>query len=156
MKVRTDQTGKTEGSKSRKSQPHDHKTNRKAGASNHDGMIASEPLCKACSNFDFCGKKVLVVGGIDRMESSYRDLVKTCGGSFEHHTGVMKNGTQRLKNSLQRADVVLCPVRCNSHTACRQVKKLGKKFNKPIFFLANFSLNTVGRIMDPGNDGTKH
>jgi uncharacterized protein DUF2325 len=149
MKIRKDERRKGSSVKGRKSQPHGHKAERKVGERSPEAIMAAGPLCKACSNFDFCGKKVLVVGGIDRMESSYRELVEAGGGSsFEHHTGVMKHGPQRLKNSLMRSDVVLCPVRCNSHTACRQVKKLGKKFNKPVFFLANFSLNAVERVME--------
>lgn len=148
MKIRTDEARTTENANRDKPLPHAHKKDRRERGLRVDGRAAGDgPSCRECSDFDFGGKKVLVVGGIDRMESSYRELVETCGGSFEHHTGVMKNGAQKLKNSLVRADVVLCPVRCNSHTACQQVKKLGKKFNKPVFFLANFSLNAVTQIM---------
>jgi len=112
--------------------------------------------CKECPAFDFCRKRVLMVGGIDRMERHYRERVEACGGTFEHHTGVMKKGARKLKSSMLRADVVLCPVRCNSHTACDQVKKLGKKLNKPVYMLSNFSLNALSQVagsssVEPGS-----
>ncbi|NLV24669.1 MAG: DUF2325 domain-containing protein [Deltaproteobacteria bacterium] len=113
------------------------------------GIAVSGFSCKECPAFDFCRKRVLMVGGIDRMERRYRELVETCGGTFEHHTGVMKNGGRKLKNSMLRADVVLCPIRCNSHAACGQVKKLGKKLNKPVYMLANFSLNALSQVGRP-------
>ena len=107
--------------------------------------------CKECPAFNFCRKRVLMVGGIDRMERHYREFVEGCGGTFEHHTGVMKNGAKQLKNSMLRADVVLCPIRCNSHAACCQVKKLGKKLNKPIYMLSNFSLNALSQVTGPSS-----
>lgn len=117
-------------------------------------LVVNETRCENCPAFNFCQKKVLMVGGIDRMERRYRELVETCGGTFEHHNGTMKKGTQKLKNSMLRADVVLCPVRNNSHAACQQVKKLGKKFNKPVYLLSNFSLNAVSQVINPSGQGT--
>ena len=117
------------------------------------GISVSGLSCKECPAFDFCRKRVLMVGGIDRMERHYRELVEMCGGTFEHHNGTMKKGVQKLKNSILRADVVLCPIRCNSHVACNQVKKLGKKLNKPVYMLSNFSLNALAQVTRPSTTG---
>ena len=101
-----------------------------------------------CPSYDLCKKRVLIVGGIERMEKAYRKLVEERGGIFEYHAGHMKSGGKGLENSVQRADLVLCPVNCNSHGACLKVKNLGKKFRKPVHMLSNFSLSAVARTME--------
>ncbi|MBU4524909.1 MAG: DUF2325 domain-containing protein [Desulfomicrobium sp.] len=101
-----------------------------------------------CPSYDLCKKRVLIVGGIERMEKAYRKLVEDRGGIFEYHAGHMKSGGKGLENSVQRADFVLCPVNCNSHGACLKVKSLGKKFKKPVHMLSNFSLSAVARTME--------
>jgi len=101
-----------------------------------------------CPSYDLCKKRVLIVGGIERMEKAYRKLVEERGGIFEYHAGHMKSGGKGLENSVQRADFVLCPVNCNSHGACLKVKSLGKKFKKPVHMLSNFSLSAVARTME--------
>lgn len=100
-----------------------------------------------CSAFDLCQKRVLIVGGITRMESLYRQMIESSGGVFEYHDGDVKGGVRELENSVKRADIVLCPVNCNSHGACSLVKKLGKKHNKPIHMLGNSSLSSVSQVI---------
>ena len=109
------------------------------------GSVDCSPQCPA---YDLCKKRVLIVGGIERMEKSYRKLIEERGGVFEYHAGHMKSGGKGLENSVQRADLVLCPVNCNSHGACLKVKSLGKKFKKPVHMLSNFSLSAVARTME--------
>lgn len=46
-----------------------------------------------------------------------------------------------------RADMVLCPVNCNSHGACLLVKKMCKKHKKALHIMPNFSLNAVSRVL---------
>jgi hypothetical protein len=102
---------------------------------------------KNCAAFDLCKKRVLIVGGIARMETLYRQLIESSGGVFEYHEGHMKGGSKELESSLKRSDIVLCPVNCNSHAACTMVKNLGKKHNKPVHMLPNFSLNIVSQVI---------
>jgi hypothetical protein len=59
----------------------------------------------------------------------------------------MKKGTRRLESRLRRSDMVLCPVSCNSHTACSVVKNLAKKHNKTVHMLANSSLRTISQAI---------
>jgi hypothetical protein len=101
-----------------------------------------------CPSFDLCEKRVLIVGGIERMEKSYREFVEKRGGTLEYHNGHMKSGGKALERSVQRADLVLCPVNCNSHGACIMVKNLGKKYRKPVQMLKNFSLSAIARAVD--------
>lgn len=101
-----------------------------------------------CPSFDLCRKRVLIVGGIERMETLYRKLVEEEGGGIlEYHAGHMKGGKKQLEQSLQRADVVLCPVNCNSHGACTLVKNLAKKYRKPVHMMPNFSLNAIAGVI---------
>ncbi len=116
-------------------------------------VLALNRCDASCPSFDLCKKRVLIVGGIIRMESLYRGLIEGSGGIFEYHDGVMKKGIKRLESRLRRADVVLCPVNCNSHAACSIVKNLAKKHNKTVHMMANSSLSSVSRVIwDVNND----
>jgi prefoldin subunit 5 len=118
------------------------------------GEVFTLNRCDAtCPSFDLCKKRILLVGGITRMESLYRELVENSGGVFEYHDGYMKKGVKKLENRLKRADVVVCPVSCNSHAACSIVKNLAKKHNKTVHMLANSSLNAVSQALWGGGDG---
>ncbi len=81
------------------------------------------------------------------MESLYRELVKSNGGVFEYHDGYMKQGVKKLECRLRRADVVVCPVSCNSHAACSIINNLAKKHNKTVHMLANSSLSAVSQAI---------
>ena len=59
-----------------------------------------------------------------------------------------------MKAVLKRADMVICPVNCNSHAACSIVKNLGKKHNKPVHMLASSSLSAVSQVIR-GEEGEK-
>jgi len=102
---------------------------------------------ESCPSFDLCQKRILIVGGIERMESLYRDMVEDLGGRLDYHSGHVKGGARGLEHSVRRADMVLCPVNCNSHAACSLVKKLGKKYNVPVHMLSGFSLTSVSQLL---------
>ncbi len=101
----------------------------------------------SCPEFNLCRKRVLIVGGIARMEALYRRLIENSGGVFEYHDGYLNGGAKHLENRLKRSDIVICPVNCNSHAACALVKNLGKKHNKPVHMLSNFSLSAVTQVI---------
>jgi regulator of replication initiation timing len=112
------------------------------------GEVFALNRCDAnCPSFDLCKKRILIVGGLTRMESLYRDLIENSGGIFEYHDGYMKNGVKGLECRLKCADLVVCPVNCNSHAACAIVKNLAKKHHKTVHMLANFSLNAVSQAI---------
>lgn len=116
--------------------------------------MAAKSCCdESCPVFDLCRKRILIVGGMSRMESLYRELIEAGGGIFEYHDGYMKKGTRRLESRLKRADVVLCPVNCNSHTACSVVKSLAKKHRKTVHMLANSSLKAVSQAIWGSGEG---
>lgn len=102
---------------------------------------------ETCPSFDLCQKRILIVGGITKMEALYRQLIEENGGIFEYHDGYMKGGIKGLENQVRRADMVLCPTNCNSHTACLAVKKMGKKYGTPIQMLAGSSLTSISNTL---------
>ena len=110
-------------------------------------MTAINRCDKSCPSFDLCKKRILIVGGVTRMETLYRDLIESSNGVFEYHDGYVNKGAKGLETSLKRADMVLCPVNCNSHAACSIVKNLGKKHNKTVHILANASLSAVSQVI---------
>lgn len=112
------------------------------------GILLQKTQCSEDrSSFNLCRKRILIVGGIARMEAQYRKLIEERGGILEYHEGHTKNGQKQLENSLKRADIVLCPVNCNSHGACSLVKNLGKKHNKPVHMMPNFSLSAISQVL---------
>ncbi len=103
---------------------------------------------RSCAACDLCQKRVLMVGGITKMEDRYREVVEMRGGVFEYHDGYIRNGARNLEGVIRRADMVLCPVNCNSHTACGVVKNLGKKYGKPVFMLAGSSVSALAQAVE--------
>ncbi len=118
-------------------------------------IFAANHCDKTCPSYDLCKKRILIVGGITRMESLYRQLVESSGGVFEYHDGYLKKGVRMLESRLRRADLVICPVSCNSHAACSTVKNLAKKHKKTVHMLQNSSLNAVSQAIR-GNENALH
>jgi len=102
---------------------------------------------ETCPEFRLCAKRILIVGGITKMKSFYRSIVESSGGEFDYHDGYMKNGNKNLKDRVCKSDLILCPVNCNSHGACSQIKKLCKKYNKPVKMLSSSSLSSVSNAL---------
>ncbi|RLB79210.1 MAG: hypothetical protein DRH24_13135 [Deltaproteobacteria bacterium] len=108
---------------------------------------------ETCPSFDLCRKRILIVGGINRMESIYRQLIEDNGGIFEYHDGHIKGGKKPLENRIRRADIVLCPVNINSHNACSVVKKMGKKHRKSVQMLTGSGLGVISQALSECQEG---
>jgi myosin heavy subunit len=129
---------------------HEHKANRHVRQEARTilaEMTAMNRCDESCPAFDLCKKRILIVGGVTRMETLYRDLIESSNGVFDYHDGYVRKGAKDLESSLKRADMVLCPVNCNSHAACSIVKNLGKKHNKTVHIIANGSLSAVSQVI---------
>jgi hypothetical protein len=88
------------------------------------------------------------VGGLDRLEPHYRSLVENdFGARFLRHDGDCKNGQARLARLVKRAEAVICPIDCNSHSASLCVKKVCKDLNKPCVLLRNSGLGVLKRTL---------
>lgn len=100
-----------------------------------------------CRHYPVCARRILIVGGITRIKHLYRELVESGGGEFDYHDGYMRSGKLAIDAKVQGADLVICPVSCNSHGACEQVKRLCKKYDKPVKMLPTSSLSAVSGVL---------
>ncbi len=116
-------------------------------------VVTSENNCdETCPRFQLCAKRILIIGGITKIKHMYRQLVESSGGEFDYHDGYMKNGSQNIEALVMRSDLILCPVNCNSHGACKKVKKLCRKHNKSIKMLSSSSLSSMSdALMESSN-----
>ncbi len=92
----------------------------------------SEPPCLKNGDCPLEALRIAVVGGLDRLEPRYRDIVERLGGEMLFHTGHCRSGTHTLKNMVCSSDIVVFITSVNSHNAMWVVKaecrKNGKKF----------------------------
>ncbi len=99
--------------------------------------------CQDCDRINLCNLRVLIVGGISKIESHYRKLIQELGGDFYYHHGNCAQNKSILSNLINKADVVFCPVDVNSHAACLQVKKECKKKGIDYYMLRKSSVSTI-------------
>lgn len=99
--------------------------------------------CSACDKIDLCRRRVLIVGGITKMETFYRKIVQELGGYFHYHDGYCRQDESVINNLVSQSDIVICPVDVNSHAACLQVKKACKKSGTDFFMLRKSSISTI-------------
>lgn len=103
--------------------------------------------CLHCQGPDQCpkllGMKVLYVGGRTGLASHYRDLVEKCGGRMIHHDGGLEESPSRLSGCLLKADAVICPMDCVSHDAYRNLKKVCKRYEKPMVMMRTAGLASL-------------
>ena len=102
--------------------------------------------CPAASR---CQRRVLMVGGLSRMEPHYRRVAEAKGLGFDYHDGTMSGGRKTLEHLVCRSDMVICPVSCNSHNACQSVKKLCAKHKKELRFLPSSSISALTCAIQP-------
>jgi hypothetical protein len=108
-----------------------------------------------CTRYQLCAKRIFLVGGITKMRAFYKEVVENAGGEFHYHDGYMKNANAGLEAKVKRCDLVLCPVNCNSHTACRKIKQLCNRHNKPLKILSSSSLSAVSQaLLEPDSTVT--
>ena len=100
-----------------------------------------------CLRRFLCEKRILLVGGMDKLSPHYRRIIEQLGGCFQRHDGDVRSGLATLEEQIARADVVLCPVDCNSHGACKCVKIACKRFDKNHLFPRNSSVSMLCRSL---------
>ena len=75
----------------------------------------------------------------------YKELVERQGGVFLHHDGGKEKSQHVLTHMLGSADAVFCPIDCNSHDACKRVKKVCKKNSKPFVMMRSSGLSSFAK-----------
>ncbi|MBP81386.1 MAG: hypothetical protein CL395_05370 [Acidiferrobacteraceae bacterium] len=115
---------------------------RESGASDIGHASGSRP------ELNLNGKKVLYVGGRYRQAPHFRELVERRNGCLFYHDGGREDGDKRLAAILSRADLVVCPIDCISHSAIECVKRECQKLNKHFIPLRRSSLSAFAQALD--------
>lgn len=115
-------------------------------------LVCSEkkPECGALienNGVNLCGRKIMYVGGRSNLVRYYRALVERRGGEFIYHDGGIENSMEMLKNAMNGADAVLCPIDCVSHNACLSVKQACKHMAKPFIPIRSSGLSSLAHGM---------
>jgi hypothetical protein len=85
----------------------------------------------------------LYVGGRANQIPQLRELVESANGQFIHHDGGIEHGLQMLPGLVSRADHVLFPIDCVSHSAVATVKRLCRQLDKRYWPLRTASLTCL-------------
>jgi hypothetical protein len=93
-----------------------------------------EDESKAVS-LDLTGQCLLYVGGQRHTVHRLRDLVEDWNGKFIHHDGGLESSINELASAVTRADTVVFPIDCVSHSAANKVKRLCHQTMKPFITL---------------------
>lgn len=81
--------------------------------------------------FDLHGRSILYVGGRLANVHRLRELVGQWNGELLHHDGGMEQSLEELPSCVFRADAVVFPTDCISHSAALKAKRLCRQSMKP-------------------------
>ena len=101
---------------------------------------------------DLNGKCLLYVGGQRHTVHRLRNLVHDWNGKFIHHDGGLESSINELASAVTRADTIVFPVDCVSHSAANKVKRLCNQTMKPFITLRT---SGVGSFVSGLRDGLK-
>lgn len=90
---------------------------------------------------------VLYVGGRTNLVSQYRELAERLGVRLVHHDGGQEEALSRLPELIHRADAVICPTDCVSHTAYYNLKSHCKRTGKPCLFFKGTGVSSFAVAM---------
>ena len=80
---------------------------------------------------DLNGRCLLYVGGHQHTVHRLRALVEDWNGRFLHHDGGIERSINELASAVTKADAVVFPTDCISHSAANKVKRLCHQNMKP-------------------------
>ena len=83
------------------------------------------------SQVDLSGKRVLYVGGKPQALQRLRSLIENWNGEFIHHDGGIEKSLNELGSAVGKADAVVFPTDCISHSAVNKIKQTCKRMMKP-------------------------
>lgn len=92
--------------------------------------------------------RLLYVGGRTSAVPHLRNGAARRKAELLHHDGGIEHSLQQLRDLVEQADLVFCPVDCVSHGACLLARDLCKRANKPFVPLRSASLSHFRRALD--------
>lgn len=100
-------------------------------------------ICSTSRDCPLNGKTVAVIGGLDRLEQSYCQVIEGMGGQGLCHTGKVRSGARRLRQLVNKSDMVVYLTPVNCHGSLDVVKKQCKRCNTPFCPLNSTSPATL-------------
>lgn len=89
-----------------------------------------------------------IVGGLDRLEERLRHVAHDAGHELEVHAGVASGPAyHRLKNLVERSDVLVIVTDVNSHFAVIQTRKLAKEAGRPVVLLRKLGVSKLKDLL---------
>jgi hypothetical protein len=77
--------------------------------------------------------RIAVVGGVERLEDRLSRVAVEAGHTLEFHPGHMSGpGSERLKNLVERSDLVVIITDVNSHAAVTLARALARRAQRPV------------------------
>jgi hypothetical protein len=102
---------------------------------------------QTCNSCPLNGKTIALIGGLDRLEPTYRQMVDEMGGTLLFHTGRMKGGSGRMRLTVNKADLVVFITSINSHGALATVKSECKRAKKRFCALKQTGAKSFARAV---------
>jgi hypothetical protein len=93
------------------------------------------------------GRCIAIIGGLDRLEPTYRKAVDELGGECICHNGKIRGGCRRLKQTVAKADVVVFITTINSHAALTTVKAECKRCSTPFCVLGRSGAGSLEQAL---------
>jgi len=100
--------------------------------------------------FDLEGRCLLYVGGRQQTVHHLRDLVQEWNGRLLHHDGGIERSLARLAREVSKADAVVFPMDCVSHSAALKVKRLCHQSMKPFVPLRSSGIASFVAVLRDG------
>lgn len=94
------------------------------------------------------GRSVLCVGGRMALYPGYGQLIASFSGNFLSFRGDSNDHLDNLRQLLNIADIVICPVDCVNHEAFFVAKQYCQHSGKPCVMLDRSALNTFRKGID--------
>jgi hypothetical protein len=105
---------------------------------------AASPCCRSCPLESL---RVAVVGGLDRLEAHYRQVVEDLGARFYFHNGDCHGTCDVLQNVICQSDIIVFLTRVNSHAALQVVRGLCRKRGKQFTAIRETSPHALARYL---------
>lgn len=100
-----------------------------------------------CKKYSLEGLRVVVVGGNNKMLPEYRDVVSQFGAEFLFHDGKVRNGSDKLKNVINWADIIIFITSMNSHGALNVMRSVCRKKAKKFIVLRETGSESIARTL---------
>jgi hypothetical protein len=93
-------------------------------------------------------RRILYLGGRTAVVPHLREAAAARQAFLLHHDGGIEDSLHRINDLIEACDVVICPVDCVSHGACRVAKTACQRLNKCFLPITTASRSGFERALD--------